>query len=179
MFGLPSLQAIIAYGTVPVLIAFAIVNYRQTWYSVMMFIVVCLNTFYGIWFYMAFMYEDWKRTESTPKSEPVREQLKYRDMSEPEYAVDTEVVTLDVERNFFAWLGKQLHDRNDYKLTEDWLYKHIWHGIGGSSKPQLQKALQKWEGEGLLKKANPLAKNSTRVVGSRRLIVERAHGRKQ
>lgn len=179
MFGLPPLERIIILAVIPPLVGFFVVNRWQTWEAYVTFFVMQFNSMYGVVTWFALAYADWKRGYQNEPKEPQREQLRYKDMSEPEYAVDTEVVTLDVERNFFAWLGKQLHDGGDYKLTEEWLYKHIWHGVGGASKPQLQKALQKWEGEGLLKKANPLAKNSTRIVGSRRLIVERAHGRKQ
>lgn len=167
MFGLPSLQAIIAYSTIPILIGFAIVNYRQTWYSVMTFIFICINVTYGVFFYLAFMYDDYRRTYEKPEitPQPVREPLRYKDMSDPAYQVVTEAVTFDVERNFAAALLRLFKGGADYKLTEQWWWDTgKWQEIGGASKKQMQAFLQDWERRGLLTKANPLAKNSTRRV---------------
>lgn len=165
MFGLPSLQAIIAWSTVPIMIAFAIVNYRQTWYSVTAFIFICLNTWYGVWFYLAFMYDDYKRTYDNPDEPRPRERLRYPDLSDPAYSVDTEAVTFDVEKNFATALLRLFRSGQDYKLTEQWWYDTgRWQAAGGTSKKQMQAFLQDWERRGLLVKRNRLAKNSTRHV---------------
>lgn len=62
---------------------------------------------------------------------------------------------------------KQMHDGGtDYKMTEDYWYPDIWQGIGGTSKEQMRKVFDRAEAAGVLKRGNPSAKNSTRVLAS-------------
>ena len=97
---------------------------------------------------------------------PIRsEPLKYKDMSVPEYAVDTLKVTMDVERNFAARLLKDFRSGADIKLTEKYLYDSgLWRQVGGTTLPQLRNFLQDWESRNLLVKRG--GRTSTREVRS-------------
>ena len=180
---LPSLQATIIWVTAPVAFAWALVNFYPSWQSWIALIVISINTMLAAsgatkleWLRFLKATEDDERNE---KQDP-KERLKIPDLNKGTvYEYKTDVVTLDVERNFCKMLVSLWHDdKVDYKLTEDWWWKTgRWKQCGGSSKKQLQNFLKDLEGRGWLTKKNKLAANSTRKETNRRAIIECANGR--
>ena len=141
MYGLPSLQMIILLGTVPVMVAFALVNYKQNVFSIVSFFVICANTFWGIWFYLAHMYTDWKRTIKADSEHPIRAIPDLNIPQSKNYALHVNSIKLDSIRLFNRTLINMRNGNLDVNMTEGyWIVEkpdgeeNRWNKIGGKGR---------------------------------------------
>jgi hypothetical protein len=140
MFGLPSLPTLVAVVVLPVLIGFAIVNYKQTWYSVATFITICLNTWFISSSYMTFWYDAWRGDEPRKQtSQPVDDRPTRPDYNnipqiqsggEPLYNQQMDRLKIDCVGKFNRTLIDQQTGKLEVNLTEDFWLK--LHGAGQS-----------------------------------------------
>lgn len=149
MYGLPSLQTIMLIATVPILLAFAIVNYKQNVFSISTFFVIVANDWYVIWFYMAYMYADWKITEG---KEPERKITSDAMGSMPQvrgYAHETKGIKIDKIRLFNRALIDMRNSNFEVDMTEAfWVVEKVadesrWNRIGGLGRTDFVDVLER------------------------------------
>ena len=162
-------------ATAPVMLAFAIVNYKQTVFSVVTFFVVVANDFYIVWFYLAYMYTDWKRFEGI--DEPQRTEPDPKKI--PPVAVNgvytsvTPGVKLDKVRLFNRALIDMRNSNLDVNMTETfWAVEKIndeirWNRTGGAGRSDFVEVLERGISFGAYKKVGGQGK---RVPADWRLI---------
>jgi len=97
----------------------------------------------------------------------------------PEYALSTVRVQVDVERAFARAVMEMWHGPMPINLTENyWIKKGHWQKLGGTSRDQFVDMLERWVRVGAIARRNPGAENSPYKVASKRLVAEIAGGRK-
>ena len=156
MFGLPTLPAIILWGTLPVLVGFALVTYKQNWVSVATFWFLCVNTFWGLWFYLAHMYTDWRASES----KPVARVPNLDDIPQSKnYALLVNGIKLDSTRLFNRTLIAMRNGNLDVNMTEGyWIVEkpdgeeNRWNKIGGKGRVDFVDMLERGIAYGAYKK---------------------------
>jgi len=149
MFGMPSLQNIMIIAITPILIAFAIVNYKENIYSVVTWFVVLISDLLVLSGYFPFIYKSLYGDEEPPKqTKPQKDdQPIYADYEnipqirvagKPIYSQNMTGLKIDCIRLFNRTLIDQRRGNLDVRMDETfWLKKTDgqentrWTQIGG------------------------------------------------
>jgi len=129
----------IAYVTIPILIAAGLVNYKQTWYFVSAFWLIAINVLYVTFVYFQFMFEDWKSGDKPKEKAHAIPNLNAIPESKG-FSLTSVGVKIDPVRMFNRTLIEMRNGNLEVKMTEAfWIAEKVdgesrWNRIGGAGR---------------------------------------------